>query len=87
MDDLLRRAEALLHYAAELESRAAASGPGDVDLMLAQWDRLRAALEPLDAHQLEGAREELDGLITALDEMAQRLERLRELKQSLTGES
>ncbi|MBU6282264.1 hypothetical protein KGQ64_08495, partial [bacterium] len=60
---------------------------GDVDLLLAQWERLRSAIEPLDPAALAGARDEVDELLAALDAMAQRLEALRSLKQSLAGES
>lgn len=86
MDDVLRRTEALLRRVAEVESEAAASGAGDVDLLLAQWDRLRAALEPLDPRELEWARDEVDAVLAELDAMAQRLEALRSLKSSLAGE-
>jgi len=87
VDDLLRRAEALLRRVADVEGEAAAGGAGDLDLLLAQWDRLRAALEPLDPGELEWARDEVDALLGALDGMASRLEALRALKQSLSGES
>jgi len=87
MDDVLRRTEALLRRVAELEGQAAEGGAGDVELLLSQWDRLRAAVEPLDPAELEQARDEVDALLAALDAMAQRMEALRSLKQSLSGES
>ncbi|MFM7736977.1 MAG: hypothetical protein ACKOCT_18200 [Alphaproteobacteria bacterium] len=87
MDDVLRRTEALLRRVAAVESEAAAGGAGDVDLLLAQWERLRAALEPLDPRDLEWARDEVDALLSALDAMAGRLESLRALKLSLAGEA
>jgi hypothetical protein len=87
VDDLLRRAEALLRRVADVEGEAAAGGAGDLDLLLAQWDRLRNALAPLDPRELEWARDEVDALLGALDGMASRLEALRDLKQSLSGES
>jgi len=87
MDDLLRRTEALLRRVAAVEIEAASGGAGDVDLLLAQWDRLRTAIAPLDPADLERTRDEVDALLVALDAMAQRLESLRALKQSLSGES
>ena len=80
MDDVLRKAEALLRFSGEVENRMVESGLGGVTGVIERYVQLREALDRLSQRELDWAKGEVDRLIATLRGVADQLEQLRTIK-------
>ena len=81
--DIGREAEELVRYYSELTRRLPQNGVRDVAELIALFEQLRAALEPIGRQEITWATEQTQRLVEALVRMDANLQALRRLKLAL----
>lgn len=82
-NDLVQQAEALLAFSADLEQRLAGNGMNGVNGIFDRFRELRDALSRVDEDELRWARRQIHELVETLAGVAEQLDQLDAIKQSM----
>ena len=85
MDEVTQKVEAVLLFAADLETRMSGAGFAGVVGLIEQFGRLRDGLDRVRGEELDWATGEVRALIERLEGVARTVEQLRQAKRALEG--
>jgi hypothetical protein len=83
MNDLVQQAEALLAFSADLEQRLTGNGMTGVAGLFERFRELCDALSQVDAEELRQARRQIHELVETLTGVAEQLDQLEAIKQTM----